>query len=128
MAAAVLTSAGGRISREIRARKSLDFRLLGLLMLATPAVAEGMPVLGLWGGPDCLRPVEIGAGRVTQEGAACEVSAIVALGDTGAWAFRMDCAGEVRDMVVMHDRQNDRLWLWQDAEATAPRLMTRCGG
>ena len=99
-----------------------------LSCLALPAGAEDIPVLGLWGGPDCLGPVEIGAGRVSEAGRTCEVAAIVALGETGAWAFRLDCDGAPADMVLMHDRTGDRLWLWQDPEATAPRLMTRCGG
>ena len=97
-------------------------------LLNGPAAAEDMPVLGLWGGPECLRPIEIGTGRVADESRTCDVAAIVALGETGAWAFRLDCAGETADMVLMHDRTGDRLWLWQDPEATAPRLMTRCGG
>ena len=125
MADAVLS----RISREIRARRSRDFRLGAVICaLGGPLAAEDMPVLGLWGGPECLRPVEIGAGRVTDESRTCDVAAIVALGETGAWAFRLDCAGRVADMVLMHDRIGDRLWLWQDPDATAPRLLTRCGG
>ena len=112
MAHALLTTSGGAV-------------VLAALV-AAPAAAEDMPVLGLWGGPECRQPVEIGSLRLRTEERTCDVTAIVALGETGVWALRLDCAGSVADLVPAYDRTGDRLWLWDGPDRTAPRLMTRC--
>lgn len=96
-------------------------------LLAGPALAEDLPWLGLWSAPDCETPMLLGSAERRLEGETCAITAIVALGGTGAYALRLDCGGEVDDMVVMHDREGDRIWTWSDANQARPVPRRRCG-
>jgi hypothetical protein len=97
-----------------------------LALLAAPVQAEDLPWLGDWGGFACSDSVRLGSAEVTGPSGSCAVSAIIPLGASGATALRLDCAGEAVDVVLMYDREGDKVWLWDRPDRRAPRLLRRC--
>ena len=99
-----------------------------LVLLAGPAMAEDLPVLGSWGNGTCSETrLTVGSAMVEREGRPCPVRAIVALGATGGYALRLECPGEaLSDIVLLYDREGDRVWLWSEPGQARPVPLARC--